>query len=507
MIYGFTQTGPTDRGRQLVHLAIAAGRSLQSSQTGFLHYNYRPLDYPVPDTIPLYENFLFSLALFRNRTPETFAEAKSLLDKLLNFQCFEDTLSLGNFPLYLHQFPTCSDNHVGYQLLPVFYWILRDFTLALGSELEEKLNTATRTLLQYCLRLQETTPAPLHLSIKVAAAAEALGRLWNDRQLNELGMKVLDTLREKVDSPDCPIYFTPAHMGNILAALQLAYEDISNGPWRPFWKRVCQGWHIQLASYVGPALRVSQFKEEPEPTLYDLYMGYFADRYSQRSFAHRPFQLQGALIHPAHEIMIQPALPFEASGKIEERRWFVQQAPKYGLGLLQKIDRDASKEPPYALFRLVWGDLNKTHTLVCQGGSSETNDFVLTEDGVDLLFQLPAEVPPEAKQRNREVQFFLDHQEGVTIRTKGNEKANTFQLGEEVQIEARGALRVRLLFSLETGEGRFFGHISLGNRPAQLCTEGPDRFSAFDWQIFLRTISREPGCRLRVSIKWEVGEA
>jgi len=134
MIIGNVPAGPTDLIRQLVNLAVNSGRSLQSSQTGFVHHCYRQLDYMSHDTIPLYENFLFALALMRERTAESFAEAKTLIDKLLYFQESE----AGNFPVYIHEYPLCKDRNLAAQLLPVFYWILRTFPSALGQSLRDR---------------------------------------------------------------------------------------------------------------------------------------------------------------------------------------------------------------------------------------------------------------------------------------------------------------------------------------------------------------------------------
>lgn len=502
MIIGLTQSGPSDPAKQLVHLAIAAGRSLQSSQTGFVHYHYRPIDYPTYDTIPLYENFLMALAMLRDRSSEGFAEGKALLDKLLNFQCFEDSASLGNFPVYLHQYPQCTDRYLGYHLLPVIYWVLKQFTLILGADLRERVSTAARTLLDYCVKVETQHPAPVHLAVKLAAASEAFGRLWDDKDLEQSSAQVLEQLRTKVEAPENALYCIPTSIADVLVALQMVYSSVSESPWRTFWERIWQTWYIDLASYTGPALRVSQAREEAEPTLYDLYMGFFAGRFSQRALAVRPYQLQSILIHGGHETVVQPALPFEEQGTIDGRQWLFQQHPGYGLALLQRKERDPANESVEAVLRLIWGDLNCAHSLVCQGGSAESICYELVEGGVDLLFRLPKEVPPESKQRNREVLFFIDAQEGLQIHIGREDKATAFQLGDELRLSARG-MDLRIRFALEEGSGRFFGHISPGNRPAQLNSEGPDRFAAFDRQIFLRTVSRDADCMIRAQVRWK----
>src|ERR1700737_1946760 len=109
--------------RQLTELAVNAGRSFQSSQTGFVHHYYHAENDQDAHAIPLLENFLFALALLRTKTAENMTEAKTMIDRLLWFQspCEE---SKGNFPIYLHDYPLCRDWWLGIHLLPVFFRIL-----------------------------------------------------------------------------------------------------------------------------------------------------------------------------------------------------------------------------------------------------------------------------------------------------------------------------------------------------------------------------------------------
>src|SRR3569832_1741282 len=81
-----------------LELALRAGRARQSPQTGFVHHSYENLERSA-ETIPVYENFCFALALFRTKTVENVLEAKNLLERLLAFQTAEW------FPLFLHDYP------------------------------------------------------------------------------------------------------------------------------------------------------------------------------------------------------------------------------------------------------------------------------------------------------------------------------------------------------------------------------------------------------------------
>ena len=116
-----------------VDLAVAAGHKRQSPRTGFVHLF--PNDEST-DTIPIYENFCFALALFRQKTAESVTTAKEMVGKLLAFQ-----QPCGNFPVYLHDFPRCYDFQMPLKVAPILIYLLRHFPTVLG-ELKSKIEEA-----------------------------------------------------------------------------------------------------------------------------------------------------------------------------------------------------------------------------------------------------------------------------------------------------------------------------------------------------------------------------
>jgi hypothetical protein len=116
-----------------IDLAVLAGQKRCSPRTGFVHL------YPneeFTDTIPLYENFCFALALFRQKTAESVSLGKELIAKLLAFQTEE-----GNFPTFLHDFPRCYDFHMSLKIAPILIYLLRLFPTILG-DLKPKIEAA-----------------------------------------------------------------------------------------------------------------------------------------------------------------------------------------------------------------------------------------------------------------------------------------------------------------------------------------------------------------------------
>ncbi len=110
-----------------IDLAVQAGRKRQSARTGLIHDG---------EVIPIYENFCFVLALFRQKTGESIIEGKALLERLLALNCF---------PVFFHDYPRCYDFQMPLKVAPLLLSLLRLFGNVLGdlkSQIEEALKQA-----------------------------------------------------------------------------------------------------------------------------------------------------------------------------------------------------------------------------------------------------------------------------------------------------------------------------------------------------------------------------
>src|SRR5205807_10554919 len=125
--------------RKLIELAAQSGKSKLSEQTGFIQHHPKVLEGEPAEAIPLYENMLYVLALFRTKTHENMQEAKILLDRLLYFQPQnKDVVSFGNFPVYLHDFPYCRDHFQAFKMMAPLFWIIEEFLPVLGESLQNR---------------------------------------------------------------------------------------------------------------------------------------------------------------------------------------------------------------------------------------------------------------------------------------------------------------------------------------------------------------------------------
>lgn len=133
-----TETVELKRTLRASDLSYLAAKKRQSPRTGFVHLFHG--NEAFSDTIPLYENFCYVLALLSQKKAETVLEAKKLLSRLFPFQGKE-----GNFPIYLHDFPHCYDIYHGLKIAPLLLK-MQKFKGVLGSDTCEAIDGALRKL-------------------------------------------------------------------------------------------------------------------------------------------------------------------------------------------------------------------------------------------------------------------------------------------------------------------------------------------------------------------------
>lgn len=488
---------PSDLSKALSEWALAAGRYLQSEQTGYVHIHYEGERERDAQTIPLVENSLFALALLRSRLVEQIQEAKTLLKALLAFQNRVEGDSYGNFPVYLHEYPNCSDPSLGLQILSPFYWILKQFGYVLGSDLRISLEQAARLALEQSVRIHKIKPFPYSLAVRLAAVQIAFGTLWDCLEWKQEGHEQLGLLAEK----QLEGWNTTSQLANLLTGLQMVYPSLIDSPWRPLWHRMEQTWHHQTGCYIGPCTREWQEGEEPECNFYDLYAGYFARQFSRRATLLRPYHLYGVLVQFSPDKFDVGSSFFEIEGQLKQQTWKTIAGPDWAYTVLEKKESyHPSVDKTFTPFRLIWGDLHRVHSLVCQGGNYDKVKWTIEKHSYRLIFDLRGNLTEEERPQ-REIEFFADFHPDILFKVNGH-TASTFELGQPLTLFF-GTHQLELIFNLVEGEGDFLGHVMRGNRPSQIDHKGEKRFHAYDWTIFLRTIRRQAPCRLGVTISFQ----
>lgn len=485
--------------RSFTDMAVKWGRNRQSAQTKFLHYFNHGNNEP-HDAIPLVENALFALSLFQTKTSEGILEGKGIIEALLHFQNRSLELSNGNFPVYLHNYPNCHDKFTGMRLFPAFYWIYRCFHQILGNDLKTALETSCSLIIQHALKLYRESDLPYEIKLRLATSLQAWGHLVKEEQWITEG-KVLENQLVNILMTEFPLtLYSPTSLAEMLVSIQLAHTSIYNSLWQPFWKHLENRWNRDTCCYCGPSLSEFQWEYEPETTLYDLFCGYFAEATSKRTQKSHHAHLQAALIRPVEERFSNILFPMEQIGCFSSSdKWYFKQEKNYALSVIEELNQRPINEKGVHLFKLLWATSEEVHSFVCQNKAGQKFTFQEYSEGIDLFFELCS--PPQADERDKgkEISFFLDLTSNPHY-TISKTQTNTFQCGEVVLVEAEG-LSFEVVFTVEKGEGQFFGHVMYGNRPSQLAAKGSNRFNAYDSEFFIRTVRRSTPCTVKVAIK------
>ena len=473
-------------------------RQFQSSQTKLIHWHYcdSRLD-QVRESIPFVENFLFVLLLLKQRNLTAVAEAKELLERLIEF--VHDENGGQCFPRYMHDFPKCGDRGLGTEVAPTLILILRFYHHGLGKELRQKMTDILEGLLSFAWVKHEERPLPFDRQCLLIACSFECDRLKGSQEYHS---KYLRSVSHLVENVNKEVLFSSNFLGALFFAMQLS-EDFSSELSK--WKRmelISELWDSERQCYFGPAFYERQWDKHTDLQFYDLMMTYknLGDVDQDLQLVDLSQVLRLAWLEPRQ---VKDFVQKDEFCFVEENDDFhIERNKKYALATLKKeAGLGSSKYKGLHPLRILWTEEGKTRNFVCQAPKAAVHFSKVAEKQWQAFFDLEGALEDDSWQGRQELAFYCDLQEKVEIRVEGH-TATTFRLGEQVSIGASG-LRVSLQVDLEEGEGRFLGHIFPGNRPAQLKNQGEYRFDAYDLQIFLRTIDRQEPCRIRVTLTIE----
>ena len=427
--------------KRLSDSAAQFGRSCQSPRTGFIHLF---MDQPGGDTIPVYENFCFALALIRQKSADGVSEGKDLLERLYAFQAPDTTLWKGNFPVYLHDFPRCWNPLQALRITPLLKMLLRDFSHVLDSAFKEKTKAAINQMLLYAENQRERRP---------------FLPLWERRYQALQGEATPSVDRESAEA----------------YAEELITSDLLGLSTAEFTKLI----HPALGIYCGPSSEEPQERFEAKPSLLEWWAG--SERYN------RPHPLQLELAALPDRNTKEPAL---WSGEIAG--WTVRQKESFAMS----YSNENCSKPDQTLFRCTWPGAH-LHSLTIPTGNSTTR-IEETERGAKLIFDLPEEFDV-SRNDLIELSAYVNISSETEIFINGK-KATVFGLSDRVEIRTP-RLTAILSFDLIEGSGDFCGHISRSNRPLQTACKGEQLYDSFDWKIALRTLRRSSKALLSLQLE------
>lgn len=488
--------GRTESLKSLIERSLAYGRRMQSPQTGYIHYYYHAQAEEIHHAIPIYENFCFALALFRSRLMENVQEAKKILEGLLAFQHLDESDFQGNFPVYLHDYPLCRDRLLSIHLLSPLYWILKSFGHVLGQELKAKLEQVVRDLIQHARRTQAWKPTPYGTTIRLAAGMKAFGSMLNDNLLFEQGRKLLQ--QQLVDRA-VENWSSREVITDVLIALQMVYPSLVQSPWGAFWEYVSRTWHRQACCYVGPSIAECQAGYEPQPDLYDVWLGYLSGSYPSRIDKEDLYYLHIPLMQMSEDLLFDNCTPFYLKEHYQKQEWMLVYKKEYAYTLLEQTQPlTPALAKTYTPFHLAWGHPQKTHTLICQGEDVQSVTYKQSPHLIELFFDLNEDYQDERGDQPV-IKLYVDFHDQAEWKVEG-QSATTVMIGQPIRLNVED-FKVDIHFELLEGEGQFLGHLMRGNRPSQIPLKGESRFNSYDWYLFLRTVRRQGACRLKLSLR------
>lgn len=425
-----------------LELAMLAGRKQQSPRTGFVHLFYG--SDTSSDTIPVYENGCFALALLAQKKTETVLEARLLLSKLIAFQTKE-----GNFPIYLHDFPQCYDANLGLKMTPLFLRALRDYSSMLGVECKEKIEVSLRQIFSWTEQRRKERP---------------IGEKW------EFCYQVCRAVFENQTQDFLPVDRLP----------------FSASDWWEHWVILqfietpsCDFYHSGLQMAIKPYLASpSQDRFQPPPELIDWMC---SEQVDERLATHRASQIRLAALESVDMLPLNEKIP----------GWIANIGDFHALLAIKEPTENISV--PMHLF---WRGCC-LHS-ACLEVESSSIVSTLEGDSLFLKIHLPSTF---ALQRDAlfEICFYVDASPDIEILIKGK-KGTCFSLGDCLTIKS-SSLQSEISFELLEGEGDFCGHLFRANRSHQKATTGALQYESFDWKIALRTLRRSEQCSIGFRLK------
>jgi hypothetical protein len=450
--------------------AYSLGKLRLSPQTGLIHLFHQEEE-GNHHTIPLFENLTFALALFRTKEIDNIELAQKILERCLSFQTKE-----GSFPMYLHEYPLDHSYLNAIDILNTLYWIGKEFTKILPTELKKKCNKAQSRLISFGEKKKKYFPPSSLFRFEILK--------------NSIGKKNLNFSRKFNKS----FLYSKEGLKDIFLSLQVYDLENKKEFSRSIWKEALKLFHRPLLSYAGAFDNIFQSKYSQKLHLSDLFF-YSLLKEEQKFDASDPEILAASLIRPILNVdLSQDEMSAFFKFEKEEMRWLSLKEKSFYLVSLEKAKNVDKAKAGMHLFYLLLGNRNFASSFTCQHFEGEFFSQIFHK-GFEMEFILPEEI----KEDQFEIKLFVENNCQILV---NGQKATSFTFNDEITLKNNG-VTVTFYFEKEGEKERFSGHILRGNRPSQVASK-KDRSIAYDYLIGLRTVHRSS--RMKIKLKANIYE-
>lgn len=431
-------------------LALEYARSRQSGLTGWIHSSHHRLE--SWETIPIFENLCFVVALLRSRVVANALEGRALLEKILAFQ-IPFGKEKGLFPRYLHEFPHVDRKGYLITIALALYLLQSQHKQILQLPLQKALHRAIDQLLQ---TMGKQTWMDT-LSLLLCALRE-----------EKIEKKSLLNLRP-TSSREC-VYLLHLTQILFLQKRSVAVE---------MFHHLTSYWSQEYNTYLGPLEKERYHSSEEPISLFHFFM---------RNITRSPLSSSPRLVHlHASLLYFQQDLPdYKEALPTIHSHWKIER----NSDMLWQICTTLPEQvcPGFHLFRILWKD-EIVYTAICQQlltmhyQKIDSRESILTfekipEHGVEIYFR-----------KTKETKIY-----------SGGKRATCFSAGEWVTIDT-GNKKLCLQFA-SPGAAPSVATLSMHHRPAEL---QPDSTNV-DWRLSIRVLATDSKDRLvHLRVREEMG--
>jgi len=416
---------------------LSAAKMQVSSESGFIHQDRGAL-------IPLWDNALYAYALMKAHTVEQVQEGRSRLKRVLAFQIHEGS-DKGFFPSLLSDFPFSHDRHLQARLYLLFLLFLKE---AVGADLKKELEKVLKEMSLAIQNIYDHLPVALQLVIRMSDGSIDANIVRNVLanvaaiQIGDLGALVLAVL-----------HLQPTLLPEIIPLMDFWAPNV--GRIRVLQTTVQQHAGVIPTTLFDFALFALNGMEVPKEKL----------------------GLEYALIPDLSPVSFVPKQEVQTDGC------------QSTLGSTYMIATNSSSTP-YHLFFRNWSMV-----------VSSSKCTVEHEGGVIRLLPKEGEFVFEKEAAPLFSIYWNHHCGNHNLRgsflVEGSH-ANIVRSGESIRVEMMdGGFEVT--YTIEACD--VLGHVVRGNRPAEVCAKGANRFSSYDWQFFVRPVRAPLPKQVLITIK------